>query len=303
MGKKNNPKIDSMSELIESEENEQSWLKINNKNINDEYVKVLSVEIEFSEIEFPRLFDLNEDTLPNIFKKIITFGYNSYFPEPLIQDNSESIHEENKTDDKLDQKIDMLDALINKLTGISNNSKKIGIFGENYIQELITKNFIGMAYQQTGESDHSGDGLLTLNNGSEILVEIKNYSTVINDDEINKFTFDMKSTKRKFGLFISLATKINKTKIIDLKTFVHDNETYYQFYISNLNDDLHRLEVGILLLQVLSEYTNTKTKEFTLDNTIKDKLNTLIHKQLALPTQDWKMINNFPPNKFYLNRN
>jgi len=86
----------------------------------------------------------------------------------------------------------------------------------------------------------------------------------------------MKATKRKFGLFISLATKINKMKIIDLKTFVHENETYYQFYISNLKDDLHRLAVGILLLQVLSEYNNTKTKEFTLDDTIKDKLNTLI---------------------------
>ena len=70
-----------------------------------------------------------------------------------------------------------------------------------------------MSYQQTGETDHSGDGLLTLSNGSEILVEIKNYSTVVNDDEINKFTFDMKTTKIKFGLFISLATKINKMTI------------------------------------------------------------------------------------------
>jgi hypothetical protein len=86
----------------------------------------------------------------------------------------------------------------------------------------------------------------------------------------------MKTTKRKFGLFISLTTKINKMKIIDLKTFVHENETYYQFYISNLNEDLHRLEVGILLLQVLSEYTNHKNKEFTLDETIKDKLNILV---------------------------
>jgi hypothetical protein len=93
----------------------------------------------------------------------------------MIETTSDKL-EEDKSDDKLDNKIDMLDTLINKLTGISNNSKKIGIFGENYIQELITKNFIGMAYQQTGETDHSGDGLLTLNNGSEILVEIKNYN-------------------------------------------------------------------------------------------------------------------------------
>jgi hypothetical protein len=280
MTKKNNKPKELTPELIESEDNEENWLSLekNKNNEDSDYIKVLSINMELSELQFPRLFELNEDNLPNILQKIITFGYNCYFPEPLIETTSDKLNDilDEKTDDKLDNKIDMLDTLINKLTGVSNNSKKIGIFGENYIQELITKNFIGMAYQQTGETDHSGDGLLTLNNGSEILVEIKNYSTVINDDEINKFTFDMKSTKRKFGLFVSLATKINKMKIIDLKTFVYENETYYQFYISNLNDDLHRLEVGILLLQVLSEYNNNKVKEFTLDDTIKDKLNTLI---------------------------
>jgi hypothetical protein len=279
MTKKNKPK-EPEPELIESEDNEENWLSLeinNNKDDNNDYIKVLSINMELSELQFPRLFELNEENLPGILQKIITFGYNSYFPEPVIETSSEKLDIlEDNSDDKLDHKIDMLDTLINKLTGISNNSKKIGIFGENYIQELITKNFVGMAYQQTGETDHSGDGLLTLNNGSEILVEIKNYSTVINDEEINKFTFDMKTTKRKFGLFVSLATKINKMKIIDLKTFIHENETYYQFYISNLKDDLHRLEVGILLLQVLSEYNNTKIKEFTLDDTIKDKLNTLI---------------------------
>jgi len=240
-------------------------IELKDSKINEEY-KVLSVTIDLNQQEFPRLFELSKNSISNVITKIIKFGYDSYFPEIK---NTISV-------DSNINKIDTLDLLINKLTGISNNSKKIGIFGENYIHELISKNFIGMSYQQTGETDHSGDGLLTLNNGSEILVEIKNYSTIINDDEINKFTADMKTTKRKFGLFISLTTKINKMKIIDLKTFIYDNETYYQFYISNLNEDLHRLEVGILLLQVLSEYNNQKVKEFILDETIKDKLNLLI---------------------------
>jgi len=277
MTKKIKPPSDT--ELIEPDENDENWLKFkkndNFNDKNDEYIKILSVNLELNQVEFPRLFELTEDALPDILKKIIVFGYNCHFPEPVLDENSEKIEDDEKSE-QITQKINMLDSLINKLTGISNNSKKLGIFGEKYIQELITNNFIGVSYQQTGECDHSGDGILTLNNGSEVLVEIKNYSTVINDDEINKFTFDMKSTKRKFGLFVSLATKINKMKIIDLKTFIHNNETYYQFYISNLNEDLHRLEVGILLLQLLCEYNNHKSKEFTLDNTIKDKLNTLI---------------------------
>jgi hypothetical protein len=246
--------------------NDTVSLEFNDSNINEEFMKVITASIDLNEQEFPRLFELNKNSISEVLKKIIISGYNSYFPE--VKNN---IILETNTN-----KIDTLDLLINKLTGISNNSKKIGIFGENYIHELISKNFIGMSYQQTGEIDHSGDGLLTLNNGSEILVEIKNYSTIVNEDETNKFTLDMKTTKRKFGLFISLSTKINRMKIIDLKTFVYENETYYQFYISNLNEDLHRLEVGILLLQVLSEYNSQKSKEFILDETIKDKLNTLI---------------------------
>ena len=275
MTKKNNP---IKPELIEND-NDENWLNVKMHEFEEDtdYMKFLSVNLELNETEFPRLFELSEESMPNILKKLFVFGYNCYFPEPII----EPLENVNKLSDdinstKLEQKLDLVDTLINKLTGVSNNSKKIGIFGENYIHELISKNFIGMSYQQTGESDHSGDGLLTLSNGSEILVEIKNYSTIINDDEINKFTYDMKTTKRKFGLFISISTKINKTKTIDLKTFVYENQTYYQFYISNLNEDLHRLEVGILLLQLLSEYTNHKNKEYTLDETIKDKLNTLI---------------------------
>ena len=254
--------IEINHDLIEPEDQDENenWLKLQINNSNG-FVKVLSANLELNEQEFPRLFEVNEDALPIILKKIITFGYQCYFPEPVLETYSENMNDDiNNHDDKLTKKLDIVETLINKLTGVSNNSKKIGIFGENYIHELISKNFIGMSYQQTGETDHSGDGLLTLSNGSEILVEIKNYSTIVNDDEINKFTLDMKTTKRKFGLFISIATKINKMKTIDLKTFVYDNQTYYQFYISHLNEDLHRLEVGILLLQLLSEYTNHKNK-------------------------------------------
>jgi hypothetical protein len=278
----NKPLIDNS--LIENEDQKNEWL-VNEKNINlnspknsenSEYIKIITASLELNQLEFPRLFELNEDAISDILKKMLLIGYNSYFPS---NDSNNDPNNDTNNVDKLinvSTKFDILDTLINKLTGISNNSKKIGIFGENYIQELIAKNFIGVSYQKTGEIDHCGDGLLTLSNGSEILIEIKNYSNIVNDDEIDKFTFDMKTTKRKFGLFLSLNSKINKSKILDLKTFIHDNETYYQFFVSNLSDDLHRLEVGILLLQVLSEHKNTKSKEYILDDTIKEKLTILI---------------------------
>jgi len=286
--KKPNNKLLLDNSLIENEDQKNEWLlndnkiNINHKNIdlnspenteNSEYIKIITASLELNQIEFPRLFELNEDAISDILKKMLSIGYNTYFPKNDFN-NESKLNYENQP--QLSTKFDILDTLINKLTGISNNSKKIGIFGENYIQELIAKNFIGVSYQKTGEIDHSGDGLLTLSNGSEILIEIKNYSNIVNDDEVDKFTFDMKTTKRKYGLFLSLNSKINKSKILDLRTFTHDNENYYQFFVSNLSDDLHRLEVGILLLQVLSEHKNQKHKEYILDDTIKEKLTILI---------------------------
>jgi len=241
-------------------------------SINDN-IKKININFELTNIDYPHLFELNKDYIPEIINKLLNTGYNLYYP--TINNNNINTHEMYKNT-TIENSVEKLDGLINKLTGISNNSKKIGMFGENYIRELISNNFIGMTYQNTGETDHAGDGLLTFNNGAEILVEIKNYTTVINDDEVNKFTNDMKTTKRKFGLFISISSKINKTKIIDMKTFTYENEIYYQFYVSHLNDDLHRLEVAILTLQLLSEYKNPKNKEILLDENIKNKLHELI---------------------------
>ena len=104
MSKKNNPlkPISPMSDFIESD-NEENWLllKLNNNSEDNEFIKVLSANVELSEIEFPRLFELNEDILPSILKKIILFGYNCYFPELIIENNSEKIEEINtKTDQK-----------------------------------------------------------------------------------------------------------------------------------------------------------------------------------------------------------
>lgn len=270
--------------LIENDDtDDKNWLNVSeSKNIDseksDDLVRILSVNINLSELDFPRIFDITSETLPDILKKIIIHGYQSYFPEPNTEEVNDNILF-SPVLDKLNQlpaKFDAIDGLINKLTGISSNSKKIGIFGENYIQELISKSFIGMSYQKTGEIDHSGDGLITLNNGGEILVEVKNYATVVSEEEINKFTFDMKHTKRKLGIFISINSKICKTKIIDLRTFTYENELYYQFFISQLSEDLHRLEVGILFLQLLSEYKNPKNNEIIIDESMKEKLTNLI---------------------------
>jgi len=268
--------------LIDNDSEDKTWLKVSESETSEDVVKILSVTMDLNELDFPRLFDITPENLPNILKKIIIHGYQSHFPEPTPA-NSESISNNNTLFnpifEKLNQlptKFEAIDGLINKLTGISSNSKKIGIFGENYIQELISKSFIGMSYQKTGETDHSGDGLITLNNGDEILVEVKNYATVVSEEEINKFTFDMKHTKRKLGIFISINSKICKTKIIDLRTFTYENQIYYQFFISQLSEDLHRLEVGILFLQLLSEYKNPKNNEIIIDESMKEKLTNLI---------------------------
>ena len=51
------------------------------KKINEENLKVITVSIDLNQNDFPRLFELNKNSLLDVINKIITLGYNSYFPE------------------------------------------------------------------------------------------------------------------------------------------------------------------------------------------------------------------------------
>jgi hypothetical protein len=106
-------------DLIEQDDQEENdnWLKLEVNN-SDNFIKILSANLELNEQEFPRLFEVNDEALPNILKKIITFGYQCYFPEPTIETYSENINDDidSRQDDKLTKKLDIVETLINKLT-------------------------------------------------------------------------------------------------------------------------------------------------------------------------------------------
>ena len=112
----------------------------------NENIKKININIELSNIDYPHLFEVKKEYILDIIYKLLNTGYSLYYP--TIDENNISTPEIYKNN-TIENSVEKLDGLINKLTGISNNSKKIGIFGENYIHELISKNFIGMTYQNT----------------------------------------------------------------------------------------------------------------------------------------------------------
>ena len=83
------------------------------------------------------------------------------------------------------------------------------------------------------------------------MLESKNYTTVINKDEINKLQSDMITHHIKWGVLASFNSNIQGMKELDFHTFLHNSETYGIIMISNLSTDIHKLDLGLQIIRKL----------------------------------------------------
>lgn len=81
----------------------------------------------------------------------------------------------------------------------------IGQIGEKYIYDILKTKFNVI---NTTKQDHQGDISLTINL-SRIIVEVKNYKTVIPMAQRTKFLSDLSTTGAAGGIFVSLNTNIS----------------------------------------------------------------------------------------------
>ena len=85
----------------------------------------------------------------------------------------------------------------------------------------------------------------------KIIVESKNYTTIINKDEINKLQSDMINHHIKWGVLVSFNSMIQGMKELDFHTFTHNNETYSIVMISNMSQDIHKLDLALQIIRKL----------------------------------------------------
>jgi len=230
--------------------------------------------------EFPLLFNIKKNDRKRIINDIFSIGYNIKFPKENLEINENNI---------IASKINTLEQTIEKLIGLSNSSSRKGELGENIIEEYINQKYKNTKYKDMAQVNHSGDAWLKFDDiDNTIMLEIKNYTSRVNINEINKMQNDMITNNINWGLFLSFNSPICNYKNFDIETFNHQGKTFTIIMIANLSDDIDRIDMGLQILRKLIQNYD-KDKHFPwITNKVKsdlEELNTLI--KLNYQLRDW----------------
>jgi len=215
----------------------------------------LKVTITINMDEYPLLQDIKKNKLEDTLCKLLKTGYMIHFPTQkdieAQTDNNILIEKINHMNNKIDSTQEMYQNTMTKLIGISSNSNRKGNFAENMLEDYCNKNFGDIMFERKSGVAHSGDAWLHLPNKKIIMLESKNYTTTVNKDEVNKMKSDMINHHIKWGIFVSFNSMIQGMKEFDFYTFHHNNEIYSIVMISNLANDVNRLDMAIQISRKL----------------------------------------------------
>jgi len=168
--------------------------------------------------------------------------------------------------------------MIELFTGKTKTSSTRGEIGETCIEKHLEIAFPNDSVIRTSGQSHEADLQLVSSDSATIIVESKNYTTIVQTKEIEKFKSDMKRTNYKFGLFISLNSKITGKKPMEIEQF--DGGTI--LYLSNMGFNMELITLGINTLKSISKLTNSNTTLIPV-NIIKDHIDYIAKTIQKLP--------------------
>lgn len=274
----------------------------------------MEIKLKLFKSEYPALFKIKPIELNATISSLFDTGYNMMFPQLVTVNNNnnyEYLQIVNKIDslknnfnnDQLTDKISILEHYLEKLIGLSSSSAKKGELAENILENIFNSRYGDIQFKNTSQISHSGDAWLYFPDNKIIMLESKNYTSTINKDEIIKLQNDMITNHIKWGLFLSFNSNIQGMKEIDFDIFSHNNENYHIVFISNLSNDISKLDLALSLIRkLLTAYSNLEQFPWIVNN-IKSELinlnnileqNYLLRDQFMLMEKDIiKNINNF----------
>lgn len=239
--------------------------------------------------DYPLLKTIKGDQLNSFVKRIFDHGYKVLYPDindnNLQQQQLESMSKQEILDSinylrgdigemELQNKLDNLSLVLEKFLGLSQNSNKKGEITEDIIYQLFTSKYKDLAYEKTRDIPHSGDGILTFpnkvtnkltgNTKLKVLVEIKNYTSTVKKEEIEKFKYDMKFNNIDFGLFISLKSSIQGHSQLDYEKMIHNNKEYNMVYVSHIDMETTKIDAALLVLTKIFELEG-QTKKLDIE--------------------------------------
>jgi len=223
----------------------------------------IDIQLTLNINDYPVLSDINKNEINHIIMMIFNTGYHIHYPKYQTSEHNTLLLKINELQDninKLDiiEHIDSLESSLNKLIGISNNSSKKGQIAENILENIFNTRYGDIKFDRKSQTAHSGDAWLTLPDNTIIILESKNYNTVVNKDEILKLQSDMVEHHIKWGIIVSFNSQIQGMKEMDFHTFIHNNETYSIVMISNLSSCISKLDLGLQIIRKLIIQLNDK---------------------------------------------
>lgn len=241
----------------------------------------MDIKLNVSKKEYPLLFKLKKTELDLVVKNIFKAGYECYFPNKKVKTHIEN--------NRLVNKIDTLENVLEKLIGVSSSSMKKGELAENILENIITNKFGDIKYIPMAQVNHSGDAWLNFDSFNQtVMLESKNYTIKVNKDEITKMKNDMITNNIQWGIFVSFNSQIQGYRDFDIDTFNHQGKVYTIVFLSELSKDIDRIDMAIQVIRKLI-MNYAKLNSFPWITTkIKsdlDKLNEIINLNYQL--RDW----------------
>ena len=206
------------------------------------------ISISLNQQKHSMLFRLQAECVDDVCKNIFDIGYNLYFPDiehkNEIKTNlyTESIKEDinrlrNDLDiSNLDSKIDKFTSIIQDLFGINANSSRRGRIAEDFIYTLVTSKFKDYSIDISRNIPHSGDYIITIPSENKqhikIMLEVKNYTRPVGQDELDKLLYDMQCMGIHYSIFISLKSSFVGKKRLQINDYDINNGKYNLWFFN-----------------------------------------------------------------------
>jgi hypothetical protein len=251
------------------------------------------ITLKLSNKDYPMLQTIKKKDIDKLALDIFRTGYMIYFPNKdktlekqeyeELRNSIVALREEIADSDlteigdiivnKINEKIEPLNNSLSKLLGLQTASGKKGELGENIIQHAFTTRYGDILYEDKSHVAHSGDAWLFLSDGKVVMIESKNYTNTINKNEVEKMEFDMKHNNIRFCLFLSLNAAIQGFRDMDFHSFTHNGEMYFAIMVSNLSNNISKLDLAFNMIRKLIEIMNTPDKFPWIQKKIHEGLN------------------------------
>ena len=234
---------------------------------------IINITFNLNKDKYPILKNVKYDELEEFITKIFDCGYTTLFPNydktELNKNNIENVFRkeimneinflrDDISDMDVSNKIDSLSSILETFLGLSNNSNKKGKISEDLIYQIFHSKYKDLSYEKTRHIPHSGDGILMFPNKMKALVEIKNYTSSVKKEEIDKFKYDMKYNNIYYGLFISLNSSIQGHPQLSFEKMIHNNHEYNIVFVSHIDSETVKLDAALLVLDKLYELKTNK---------------------------------------------